>query len=108
MACTAAGAAFEPLGGSDMAADAALLPVPLPEMRRFGYKDELSLGAIACGANLGFIIPPSGAFVIYGLVTQESIGKLFLAAPGGLFYGHLRSNPVYLAHLFPLSDQFGV
>ncbi len=79
MACTGASAAFGAVCGSNIATAATLLSVALPEMRRFKYKDELSLGTIACGGNLGFIIPPSGAFVIYGLVTQESIGKLFLA-----------------------------
>jgi len=49
----------------------------LSEMRKYKYSDQLSLGTIAAGGNLGFLIPPSLAFIIYGILTETSIGKLF-------------------------------
>jgi tripartite ATP-independent transporter DctM subunit len=60
--------------------------VALPEMRRYGYADQFSLGTICSGGLLGFMIPPSTAFIIYGITTQESIGRLFIA---GIFPGIL-------------------
>jgi tripartite ATP-independent transporter DctM subunit len=60
--------------------------VCLPEMRRYNYSHRLSTGVIAAGGTLGILIPPSTAFVIYGLLTEQSIGKLLLA---GIFPGLL-------------------
>ena len=51
----------------------------LSEMRKYKYSDQLSLGTIAAGGNLGFLIPPSLAFIIYGILTETSIGKLFIS-----------------------------
>ncbi|MFC1845994.1 TRAP transporter large permease [Chloroflexota bacterium] len=79
MAVSGACAAFGAVCGDHIATAGTMLQVALPEMRRHKYKDELSLGCIACSGNLGFLIPPSAAFIIYGIVTQESIGSLFLA-----------------------------
>jgi tripartite ATP-independent transporter DctM subunit len=53
--------------------------VAMPEMRRFGYSEELAAGAIGIGATLDILIPPSVAMVIYGIATQTSIGKLLIA-----------------------------
>jgi len=53
--------------------------VALPQMKKYGYDDSLSAGAIAAGGTLGILIPPSVALVMYGIITQESIGKLFIA-----------------------------
>jgi len=53
--------------------------VALPEMQRYKYDDGLATGAIAAGGTLGILIPPSAGFVIYGILTEESIGRLFLA-----------------------------
>ena len=53
--------------------------VALPEMRRYRYADSLSTGAIAAGGTLGILIPPSVIFVLYGIMTEQSIGKLLLA-----------------------------
>lgn len=53
--------------------------VALPEMRRLGYAPSLATGSIAVGGTLGFLIPPSTGFVLYAILTEESIGRLFMA-----------------------------
>jgi C4-dicarboxylate transporter, DctM subunit len=73
--CTAFGAVC----GSSPATAATMATVGMPEMRRFGYKDELSAGAVASGGGLGMIMPPSVVLIVYGVLTQESIGRLFMA-----------------------------
>jgi len=53
--------------------------VALPEMRKHKYDDQLATGSIACAGTLAFLIPPSIAFILYGIITEQSIGKLFMA-----------------------------
>src|SRR5207342_2606788 len=53
--------------------------VAYPEMRRFGYPDTFATGVIAAGGTLGIMIPPSTVFAVYGLITEQDIGKLFIA-----------------------------
>jgi tripartite ATP-independent transporter DctM subunit len=79
-------AGFGAICGSSLATVATITPVALPEMRRYGYADSLAAGAIAAGGTLGILIPPSIILVVYSLLTQESLGKLFIAAliPGVL------------------------
>ncbi|MCY3699885.1 MAG: TRAP transporter large permease [Gemmatimonadetes bacterium] len=72
-------AGFSALSGSSLAAALTMGRVSLPEMRRFRYEDSLATGAIAAGGTLGILIPPSAGLVIYGIVTEESIGRLFMA-----------------------------
>jgi tripartite ATP-independent transporter DctM subunit len=72
-------AAFSAVSGSSVATAVTIGKVALPEMRRLGYGDGLSTGAIAAGGTLGFLIPPSTGFVIYAILTEESIGRLFMA-----------------------------
>jgi tripartite ATP-independent transporter DctM subunit len=79
MATVATCAAFGAVCGDNIATASTMFKAALPEMRRYGYSDQLSMGAIACGGNLGILIPPSTAFVVYGFVTQSSIGALFIA-----------------------------
>ena len=79
MATACACAAFGAVCGDHVATAATMCQAALPEMRRYNYKDELSLGCIASSGNLGFLIPPSGAMVLYGFITQVSIGSLFIA-----------------------------
>ena len=79
MATMLACAAFGAVCGSASATAATMVAAAFPEMRRYKYNDELSLGAIAAGGNLGFIIPPSASFVVYGFITQTSIGALFIS-----------------------------
>lgn len=53
--------------------------VAYPEMKKYGYSQELSAGAITAGGTLGILIPPSTAFIIYGIQAEQSIGRLFAA-----------------------------
>ncbi len=81
-----ASALFGAICGSSLATVATIGRVALPEMRRHGYDDSLSTATVAAGGTLGVLIPPSILLVIYGLLTQSSIGQLFIAAlvPGVL------------------------
>jgi tripartite ATP-independent transporter DctM subunit len=72
-------AGFSAVSGSSVATAAAMGTVALPEMKRFGYSMRLATGSIAAGGTLGFLIPPSIGFVVYGLLTEQSIGKLLIA-----------------------------
>ena len=91
MATVAACGGFSAICGSSLATAATMSKVAMPEMRRYGYSDELSTASIAAGGTLGILIPPSVILVIYGLLTETSIGKLFMAGVlpgilGILFY----------------------
>ena len=79
MATVAACAAFGAVCGDNIATAATMVKAALPEMRKYGYSDQLSTGTIACGGNLGILIPPSTAFIVYGFVTQTAIGALFIS-----------------------------
>jgi tripartite ATP-independent transporter DctM subunit len=80
MAAIGACAGFGAICGSSLATAATMGQVALPELRRLGYAGSLSTGALAAGGTLGIMIPPSVPLVIYAVLTQESIGKLFMAA----------------------------
>jgi tripartite ATP-independent transporter DctM subunit len=73
-------AAFGAINGSSLATAATIGMVALPEMRRRGYSDALATGAVAAGGTLGQMIPPSGALIVFGIVAEQSIGRLFTAA----------------------------
>jgi tripartite ATP-independent transporter DctM subunit len=79
MATVGACAGFAAICGSSVATGATMCSVALPEMRRYQYADSLSTGSIAAGGTLGILIPPSIIFVLYGIMTEQSIGKLLLA-----------------------------
>ncbi|WP_406870904.1 TRAP transporter large permease [Thioclava sp. 'Guangxiensis'] len=79
MATVIACGAFSSVCGSSMATAATMTRISLPSMRRFGYPDRLSTASIAAGGTLGILIPPSVILVFYGIMTQQDIGKLFLA-----------------------------
>jgi C4-dicarboxylate transporter DctM subunit len=79
MATIAATACFSAICGSTSATSAAMGKVAIPEMRRYGYDDGLSTGCVAAAGGLGILIPPSTIFIIYGILVQESIGKLFIS-----------------------------
>jgi C4-dicarboxylate transporter DctM subunit len=80
MAAIGACAGFGAICGSSLATAATMGQVALPELRRYGYSGSLATGALAAGGTLGILIPPSVPLVIYAILTQESIGKLFMAA----------------------------
>ena len=74
-----ASALFAALTGSSPACCAAIGKMGIPEMRRRGYPDDLATGSIAAGGTLGILIPPSITMILYGVATETSIGRLFLA-----------------------------
>ncbi len=80
---------FAALTGSSPATCAAIGKMGIPEMRRRGYPDEIATGSICAGGTLGILIPPSITFILYGIATETSIGRLFLAGvlPGLLLMG---------------------
>jgi tripartite ATP-independent transporter DctM subunit len=79
MSTIVASAGFGSICGSSIATAATFAKVAYPSMRKFGYKDSLAAGAIAGGGTLGILIPPSVIMVIYGVMTETSIGKVFVA-----------------------------
>jgi tripartite ATP-independent transporter DctM subunit len=82
-------AGFSALSGSSLASALTMGRVALPQMKRYDYDDGLATGAVAAGGTLGILIPPSAGFVLYAILTEESIGRLFMAGviPGLLLTG---------------------
>jgi C4-dicarboxylate transporter, DctM subunit len=80
---------FAAICGSSVATAATFSKVAYPEMRRFGYPQSFATGVIAAGGSLGIMIPPSTVFAVYGLITEQDIGKLFIAGiiPGFVAVG---------------------
>jgi len=72
-------AGFGAICGSSTATAAAMGQIALPEMRRYNYEDSFATGTVAAGGTLGILIPPSTVMIIYGILTEQSIGKLFIA-----------------------------
>ncbi len=72
-------AGFAAVSGSSMATAITMGTIALPEMRRYKYNDGLACGCVAAGGSIGILIPPSIAFIIYATITEESIGRLFMA-----------------------------
>jgi len=72
-------AAFSAICGSTNATAATMAAATLPEMKRYNYKPELATGVVAAGGSLGILIPPSVIFIVYGILTEQSIGKLFIS-----------------------------
>lgn len=79
LATVAACAGFAAICGSTTATAATMGKVALPEMKKYNYDDALATGCVAAAGTLGILIPPSTIFIIYGLLTEVSIGKLFVA-----------------------------
>jgi C4-dicarboxylate transporter, DctM subunit len=88
MASIAACAAFGAICGSSTATGATMAVVALPEMRKVGYHPGFATATIAIGGTLGIMIPPSLTFIIYGIIAQQSVGKLFIS---GIFPGIVAS-----------------
>ena len=103
MATVLGATGFKTICGSSAATAATFASVAIPEMERYGYDKKLSTGVVATVGSLGCIIPPSVVLIILGILTEQSIGQLFLAGviPGliiaaffmGIIYGWAKINP---------------
>ncbi len=99
MAAVMASAAFGAICGSSIATAATITQVALPEMKRHGYSGRLATGTLAAGGTLGILIPPSVPLVIYAILTEQNIAKLFAAAtiPGVIaMLGYMVAIAVYV------------
>jgi C4-dicarboxylate transporter, DctM subunit len=111
MATVLGATGFKAICGSSAATSATFASVAIPEMDRYGYDRRLSTGIVATVGTLGCIIPPSVVLIIFGILTEQSIGKLFLAGmiPGliialfflGIIYGWVKINP----KIAPMSER---
>ena len=99
----AACAGFGAICGSSLATTATMARVAMPEMRRFGYDKAFAAGTIAAGGTLGILIPPSVIMVIYGIMTEQSIGALFAAGviPGLVAMGFYMLASVWVTSRHP-------
>lgn len=79
MATVGGSAGFAAVSGSSLATAVTMGTVTLPEMKKYMYRDSLACGSVAAGGSIGILIPPSIPFIIYGMLAEESIGKLFMA-----------------------------
>ena len=105
---------FSAISSSSIACTLTIGLIAIPEMRRYKYDDALIAGSMASGGTLDILIPPSGVFIIYGIMTQQSIGKLFIAGivPGiilslmfiGVIYIMVKHNP----SLAPPGESFSL
>jgi tripartite ATP-independent transporter DctM subunit len=112
MATVIGATAFKSICGSSAATAATFASVAIPEMKRYGYDQKLSAGIVATVGTLGVIIPPSVTLIILGILTEQSIGQLFLAGiiPGliialffiGVIYGWAKINP----KIAPMSQRY--
>lgn len=90
-------ALFSAMSGSSPATCAAIGKMGIPEMRKRGYSEEIATGSIAAGGTLGILIPPSITMIVYGIATETSIGRLFLAGviPGLMLVGLFMAWSIY-------------
>ncbi len=120
MSAIGACAGFGAICGSSLATAATMGQVALPELRRYGYPNTLATGALAAGGTLGILIPPSVILVIYAILAEQNIAKLFVAAigPGILaavgymiavaIWVRVSPNSAALAPRVPWADRFKV
>jgi tripartite ATP-independent transporter DctM subunit len=110
MATIGAGALFASVCGSSIATASTIATVTVPEMRKYDYDEGLAAGAAAAGGTLGILIPPSAALVLYGILTEEPIGKLLI---GGFLPGIMTAGILMIAahlvarwkpHLAPITE----
>ncbi|HBW35856.1 TRAP transporter large permease [Desulfosporosinus sp. BICA1-9] len=111
IAAQATSAIFGAISGSSIATSATIGSIAIPEMRKHGYDVSLATASVAAGGILGVLIPPSTIFIVYGVITENSIGSLFISGiiPGilltlmyiGVIYFITRRNP----DLAPLAEK---
>ena len=96
-------AAFAAVTGTSIASAAAFTRIAWPEMKAAGYKHSFALGSIAGSACLGMLIPPSVLLIVWGIITEDSIGKLFVAGviPGILLAGFFAAYNMFTAKMNP-------
>ncbi|MCX5836168.1 MAG: TRAP transporter large permease [Deltaproteobacteria bacterium] len=96
-------AGFSAICGSTSATAATMASVALPEMKKYNYDPALATGVVAAGGSLGILIPPSTIFIIYGIMTEQSVGKLFMAGvlPGILLSLLFVATILIWTHLQP-------
>lgn len=109
IATVAASTGFGAICGSTSATCATIGKIAIPEMKRFGYKDWLSTGTVAVSGGLGIMIPPSTTFIVYGILTGQSIGKLFIAGiiPGIILAALFMGTVYYICRRDPSSGPTG-
>lgn len=109
MSTIVASGGFGAICGSAIATTATFSQIAEPSMRKFGYKPSLIAGTIASGGTLGILIPPSLIYVIYGIMTEESIGKMFIAGivPGILAILFLCGAVLYIVLRDPAAGPKG-
>jgi tripartite ATP-independent transporter DctM subunit len=105
---------FSAVSGSSVASAATMGAVTLPEMRKYGYDPRLATGCVAAGGTLGILIPPSTGFIVYALLTEQSVGRLFMAGvlPGilltGLFIATISTQTYLNPKLGPALPRLGM
>ncbi|NVK43106.1 MAG: TRAP transporter large permease [Oceanospirillaceae bacterium] len=109
LAAVAACGTFSAISGSSVATAASMSRVALPEMRRHGYADSLATGTLAAGGTLGIMIPPSIALLLYALITEQSVGDMFIAGliPGLMGLALYCATIAILVHYRPELAQAG-
>ncbi|NIQ40254.1 MAG: TRAP transporter large permease subunit [Proteobacteria bacterium] len=110
MATVLACAGFAAICGSTAATAATMGKIALPEMKKYNYDDTLATGTVAASGTLGILIPPSTVLIVYGILTEESIGKLFIAGvlPGILLSLFFVATVVFLCLRNPAIGPPGV
>lgn len=109
MATVMACAGFGSICGSSPAAAGTMGSIALPEMKKYGYDTALSTGAVAAAGSLGILIPPSTVFIIYGILVEESIGRLFAAGilPGVILTALFMATVFIMCRRNPALAPFG-
>ncbi len=110
IAAVSACGAFSAISGSSVATAASMSRVALPEMRKHGYADSLATGTLAAGGTLGIIIPPSIALLLYALITEQSVGDMFIAGliPGLLGLALYCATIAILVYFYPHLAKPGI
>ena len=101
-------AVFVACSGSSVATSATISRVSLPSFRQRNYNERLVIGSLAAGGTLGILIPPSIGFIVYGLLVEESIGRLYLAGffPGVMLAGVMMLMIIVAAKVWPSIAPF--